>query len=306
MREKVKLADLASALEKSWSLWTTADKLNWTERNRAWGQCAVTALVVQDFLGGSLLRVDLSKNPDPAISAIKSHYLNLVNGDEIDLSKSQFDAISTYGWVRIIAPKPEERTREYLLSNEDTKARYRTLRLQVSQILSGYENNPFFEDPVLINCLLTALSSDCQKGKYGCIVTHPSLELIATTNRVAEPLKDWSEPVCIRIRNNIPSRTESMVGCCSHAEEEALKQIRENGWNPKDCKLYVAGYRSNGLIYIKPEPVFSCLRCAVQLYMHGIGEIYVPCREGWAKMTAEEAVKTAKKFALKEKVLENY
>jgi hypothetical protein len=53
---RLDLEDLCGALESSWSEATSADSERWTGRNPAWGQCAVTALSVQDYLGGTLLR----------------------------------------------------------------------------------------------------------------------------------------------------------------------------------------------------------------------------------------------------------
>lgn len=49
-----KLDALTSALQKSWSA-DTSSTPRWTETNRAKGQCAVTACVVQDYFGGDIL-----------------------------------------------------------------------------------------------------------------------------------------------------------------------------------------------------------------------------------------------------------
>ena len=45
---------LRGALEQSWSA-DTSSSAAWSEGNRAKGQCAVTACVVQDYLGGDIL-----------------------------------------------------------------------------------------------------------------------------------------------------------------------------------------------------------------------------------------------------------
>jgi len=58
---------LAETLERAWSRETSADPEQWTPDNPAWGQCAVTALVVQDGFGGELVRATV----DDA-----SHYWN--------------------------------------------------------------------------------------------------------------------------------------------------------------------------------------------------------------------------------------
>lgn len=54
----------------------------WPDR-KPHGQCAVTALVVQDLLGGEILRAE--------IEGLGSHYWNLVPWmGEIDLTRAQF------------------------------------------------------------------------------------------------------------------------------------------------------------------------------------------------------------------------
>src|SRR5262249_295600 len=52
----VELRQLRRAIERSWTRSTSSDPEHWSEKNPAHGQCAVTALVVQDCLGGELLR----------------------------------------------------------------------------------------------------------------------------------------------------------------------------------------------------------------------------------------------------------
>ena len=86
--------------------------------SRAWGQGAVTALVVQDYLGGKLVQIPVSN-----IVGMSSHYYNeLPDAKEIDLSKSQFDGLDvkfgekTYierGYL--LSPKFPQITKEYKL-----------------------------------------------------------------------------------------------------------------------------------------------------------------------------------------------
>jgi len=124
-REKMKeimLEILEKALRKSWSAETSSDPKKWTPENPAWGQCAVTALVVQDYFGGELLRFDLL--------GIGSHYFNqLPDSSEIDLTSSQFTE-DMYKCILEHAPK-ETRTREYVLSYPDTVKRYEILKQRV-------------------------------------------------------------------------------------------------------------------------------------------------------------------------------
>ena len=94
---------------------TLKDK--WCEENKALGQCAITALVLNDFLGGKIMRCE---------SEYGSHYYNLINDKIVDLTVSQFKTLPNY-------KTGIERTREYLLSNEDTKNRYKLLLERVKE-----------------------------------------------------------------------------------------------------------------------------------------------------------------------------
>ena len=105
--------------------------------------------------------------------------------------------------------------------------------------------------------------------------------------------------MCIRF--NIQSRTESMIGACGHAEELVLAKAAREKLPLGACEIYVAGLYSNGLPYIKTEPVFTCLRCAVQIYNFGVKKIYVPVVDKWVALSAEQALETARAYATGEK-----
>lgn len=110
------LESLVARLECAWSRQTSADPERWVPDNPAWGQCAVTALVVQDEVGGDLLRTTVDGG---------SHYWNrLPDGSEVDLTREQFPKGAKYGQAVI-------KDREYVLSFPDTARRYQLLRRQV-------------------------------------------------------------------------------------------------------------------------------------------------------------------------------
>jgi len=101
---------LADAIRRSWSGDTSAEA-TWVADRPSEGQCAVTALVVQDYLGGDLVR---------AIVEGVSHYWNrLPDGTTVDLTRDQFTSFQP---VDI-----ELRAREYVMSFPETARRYRTL-----------------------------------------------------------------------------------------------------------------------------------------------------------------------------------
>jgi len=104
--------DLHYHLRGAWRADTSAVPDRWSPSRPAVGQCAITALVVQDFLGGEILRGRIVGG---------THYWNrLPRGQEIDLTAEQFEN-------EPIISDVEPRSREYVLSYPATMARYHRL-----------------------------------------------------------------------------------------------------------------------------------------------------------------------------------
>ncbi|HYE58613.1 MAG TPA: hypothetical protein VD948_08910 [Rhodothermales bacterium] len=104
---------MADRIAAAWARDTSASADEWTPANPARGQCAVTALVVQDVYGGDLLR---------AMVGGESHYFNrLPGGEEVDLTRQQFPPDAVVGAAEV-------RMREYVLSFPETARRYRLLK----------------------------------------------------------------------------------------------------------------------------------------------------------------------------------
>ena len=74
------LIDLYDRLREAWSAGTGG---KWRPDNPAAGQCSVTALVVQDELGGEILKTDV---------AGAWHFYNRIDGRRVDFTMSQFDS----------------------------------------------------------------------------------------------------------------------------------------------------------------------------------------------------------------------
>lgn len=109
---------LAAGLQRAWTL-DSSTATEWDATRPETGQCAVTALIVQDHFGGELLR---------AVVNGESHYWNrLPDGTEADLTRRQFDR---YPDIRDTIV----RDREYVLSNPDTVERYETLRRNMERL----------------------------------------------------------------------------------------------------------------------------------------------------------------------------
>ena len=114
-------SDLLDAIRCSWGRDTSYEPDVWSLDNPAWGQCAVTSLVIQDYFGGNLLRVT---------DGHATHYWNRVDGVDIDLTLMQFPSTPTW------TSPAEFVDREYVLSWSETRVRYDRLRRRVAHLLA--------------------------------------------------------------------------------------------------------------------------------------------------------------------------
>lgn len=91
------LNQLKRRIRKAWCLKTRSRNIKgpWTPGRPADGQCAVTALVVQDLFGGRIIKVAAVLGDWSG-----AHYLNVLPDNTIvDLTKSQFLKGTSYvGW----------------------------------------------------------------------------------------------------------------------------------------------------------------------------------------------------------------
>ena len=127
--------ELKQLLTSSWSSETSSPGLSseWNEENASLGQCAITALIVNDIFGGKIMR---------CMAPSGSHYYNVIENQIVDMTVEQFlGEIPDYDNV-------EERTREYLLSNKDTKKRYEKLLYNLKQSIRQLRGKQF----KLIDC----------------------------------------------------------------------------------------------------------------------------------------------------------
>jgi GNAT superfamily N-acetyltransferase len=83
----ITLGDLEEAIRSAWSRDTSDDPDEWSEENPARGQCAVTALLVQELLGGEILIANVLRDGE----RVERHGWNrLPSGVTVDLTRSQF------------------------------------------------------------------------------------------------------------------------------------------------------------------------------------------------------------------------
>lgn len=288
----LRLDELFKFLELCWSRDTSADPDGWTRENPAWGQCAVTALVTQDFFGGEILRASLE---DVAgYQYMRSHYWNrLPSGAQLDLSQRQFDRLA-YDKI----PPGETRTREYLMSNEGTRNCFARLRLAIEAELKGSNllPAPFFFNGYYRECFAAAQLSGCKKMRVGCIAVYEGNIVARGANTPLEPLSHLCDPEYIRM--DIESRAEPMIGACAHAEERVLHELISKDIPLKGCSFYVAGFAMDNTPNYRKLPEFTCLRCASQLYMARLGSVQVVARQDhWESITSQEALEQANRYA---------
>lgn len=129
---KPDILHITEALRASWCPETSTLGDDLPADNPARGQCAVSSLVMQDFLGGDLFRV--RANGD---GIDEKHYYNVLDdGTVIDTTREQYQ-----GKVVSLTPAPVDlegkyvSIREKVLDNEDTRKRYELLRQLVNDNL---------------------------------------------------------------------------------------------------------------------------------------------------------------------------
>lgn len=119
------IKDLRKALIESWGSDTAHSSVRdkWSKENKASGQCAVTALVVNKYLGGVIMKGEVEGHKAP-------HYWNVLpSGEVIDLTKSQFGtAVIEFSNAKKKYPKD-------MLKNKDFNKRYELLDSRVRTVM---------------------------------------------------------------------------------------------------------------------------------------------------------------------------
>ncbi len=106
-------ADLESAIRESWGRDTSDDPDEWSPSNPARGQCAVTAMVVRDFVGGEILLANVLRDG----RRVERHAWNrLPSGVSVDLTRSQFKHGEQYEKPTLGEPIVMDRSRYELFA----------------------------------------------------------------------------------------------------------------------------------------------------------------------------------------------
>ncbi|HEY5318492.1 MAG TPA: hypothetical protein VIJ20_10955 [Solirubrobacteraceae bacterium] len=124
------LAQIDELVRSCWSLETCdpADAADWSPEEPSRGQCGVTALVLQDLLGGELLLAEVRREDG---SRQGLHYWNRLGGGvEIDLTRDQFSCGEVIGEPQVI-PRPAD------ITSGRMAGQYRVLAERVTRRVSG-------------------------------------------------------------------------------------------------------------------------------------------------------------------------
>jgi hypothetical protein len=125
------LQELSQALQASWGADTAYNSAEWSAENKARGQCVVSSLVVQDYLGGELIRYEINEG-----SLHETHYMNLLPGGIIvDTTSSQYTSPVNMRCKPIDIGEFAS-IRDKRLADESTATRYEILKNRVEQHLA--------------------------------------------------------------------------------------------------------------------------------------------------------------------------
>src|SRR5262245_59251869 len=95
------LHELETAIREAWSRETSDDPDEWSEANRARGQCAVTALLVRELLGGDILVANVLRD---GVRVDRHAWNRLPSGLVLDLTRGQFESGEHFGEPRLEEP----------------------------------------------------------------------------------------------------------------------------------------------------------------------------------------------------------
>lgn len=114
------------AIRSSWGADTAypMEKCEFLTGHPSEGQCAVSAAILQDYIGGTLQK--------GRVNDVLSHYWNCINGEVVDITSEQFTS-----QISIVDIRPV--CREELMSNASFCNRYQLLKARTVSFLSRFD-----------------------------------------------------------------------------------------------------------------------------------------------------------------------
>ena len=128
----VDIQSLTRAVQASWNAETHYVAITFSAENPSRGQCVISSLVVQDYLGGELVRVAAK-----GVGIDEKHYYNMLDdGTTIDTTRQQYNGMNVALTLAPVDLKGKyASTREKLLNDDDTRQRYDILSKRVKEYL---------------------------------------------------------------------------------------------------------------------------------------------------------------------------
>lgn len=127
---------LSQAVRSSWSAETSYIEDEWNSENPARGQCAVTSLVVQDYMGGDILRARTFCG-----NQRESHFYNCMeDGTTVDLTAEQYPTEQAFEEAPLDRDRYES-MRAKLLSDPTTAQKYAVFSQFVQRALLAAAQN---------------------------------------------------------------------------------------------------------------------------------------------------------------------
>jgi hypothetical protein len=87
-----------------------------------------------------------------------------------------------------------------------------------------------------------------------------------------------------------------------HAEQSAILDAIENGYDVRNGHIYVLGMcllgKNKGRLTTRTEKIFVCSKCPHVFLKYNIG-VHIPHVSGWMKLSAEESLEIGNKVANK-------
>jgi hypothetical protein len=139
--------DVRTAIERSWTSTTTFSPEGWADRDPAWGQCGVTAVLLADLYAGELRR-GTALLPDGWTT---THYWAVIDGVDTDLTWRQFPVGTRLEDLAVI-------DRSVILANRWMVDRYAELLANFTREREGRPVAPWggfrggASEPVLASC----------------------------------------------------------------------------------------------------------------------------------------------------------
>lgn len=114
-------------IEKAWCKETAhpSYQKDWTPDNPSCGQCCVTALLIQEKVGGEIYSCRVR-------SYNNTHYINIINDRIIDLTAKQFGGIAG---ITYLNDSFKIKDRKALLKNKSVKERYELLKKRYEEVI---------------------------------------------------------------------------------------------------------------------------------------------------------------------------